>query len=92
MANRSNEYVKRRWQQLIEEFGGRCETCGSLFDLEFSHVVKTACHGKGRGKSRRLFDILRNQHAYQLLCMDCHDIFDGRTSRRRQQDYLREAV
>lgn len=89
MASRMNEYVKRRWSELVDEFGGRCCLCGSIFDLEFSHLQPTDCVGKGRGKSRRLFDILKNRNCYQLLCMDCHDRNDGRSLRRRQPEILR---
>jgi len=89
MANRMNQYVKRRWNELIDEFGGRCELCGSIFDLEFAHVEPTNCVGAGRGKSRRLFDILKNRVSYRLLCMDCHDRHDGRALRRRQPEIIR---
>lgn len=89
MGTRMNEYVKRRWIKLVNEFGGRCGLCGSIFDLEFAHMQPTECLGKGRGKSRRLFDILKNKTSYQLLCMDCHDRQDGRNLRRRQPEILR---
>lgn len=89
MANKQNEWVKRRWNRLIDEYGGRCENCGTLFDLEFAHIRPTDCRGEGRGKYRRLRDILQNRLAYRLLCMDCHDEFDGRKRRKRQSDYVR---
>lgn len=90
MGRRQNEYVKRRWAQLIEEYGGKCTNaeCGTMFDLEFAHIQPTECRGEGRGKSRRLFDILRHPHAYRLLCAACHDVLDGRPIRKRQRDIV----
>lgn len=86
MANRKNEYVKRRWALLIEEYGGQCANCPETLDLEFAHVKPTECQGEGRGKSRRLRDILKYPRRYHLLCMNCHDDFDGRKRRRRQPE------
>lgn len=83
MANARNEYVKRRWAALIEEFGGCCHICGWRFFLEFAHRQPTRCRGESRGKSRRLTDILRHRAKYMLLCMDCHDRWDGRKYRLR---------
>ncbi len=88
MAARQNEWVKRRWVELIEEYGGCCQACQKAYDLEFAHTVPTGIHGKGRGKSRRLRDILKNRDCYRLLCFDCHDILDG-MHRHRQQDYIK---
>lgn len=87
MANRKNEYVKRRWAELIEEFGGACAHCADTLDLEFAHTKPTECRGRGRGKERRLLDVLKHRHCYILLCMSCHDVFDGRPVRRRQSQY-----
>ena len=78
MASPQAEWVKRRWQQLIEEFGAQCEACGQLWDLEFAHTKETGVKGRGRGKSRRLQDIIKNRKAYRLLCVECHAEFDGR--------------
>lgn len=89
MANLRNEYVKRRWLRLIEEYGGKCHMCERRWDLEFAHLEPTACQGMGRGKRKRLEDILRHPTAYLLLCETCHDIRDGRPIRKRQSDYLR---
>ena len=87
MATRHNEWVKRRWARLIEEYGGACQDCGKTFDLEFAHLGETGLKGRSRGKSRRLFDILHNRDLYLLLCFVCHDILDG-MYRHRQQDYI----
>lgn len=83
MAAPFNEYVKRRWQQLIEEFGAACMHCGLQWDLQFAHKEPTHCVGRSRGKSRRLKDVLNNRDKYLLLCIDCHADFDGRTRPRR---------
>ena len=87
MANRANEYVKRRWQQLIDDSGGKCAQCPSTGPLEFAHLEPTGLNGKGRGKARRLFNILKHPEKYVLLCVDCHDVLDG-MRRFRQQDYI----
>ena len=89
MANPRNEYVKRRWQRLIEEYGAKCNMCEKQWDLEFAHLEPTTCHGKGRGKRKRLEDILRHPTSYRLLCETCHDLRDGRSIRKRQSDYFR---
>jgi hypothetical protein len=84
MSGAKNEWVKRRWALLIERYGGRCSSCGAAYDLEFAHLQPTQCRGEGRGKYRRLRDILQNAGLYRLLCMNCHDEMDGRTRRKRQ--------
>lgn len=89
LANRRNEYVKRRWQQLIAARGAKCDMCEKCWDLEFAHVLPTACVGQGRSKRKRLRDVLQHPEAYLLLCETCHDLLDGRPLRKRQSDYLR---
>ena len=86
MANQQNEWVKRRWALLIEAYGGKCEACPETCDLEFAHIKPTKCKGMGRGKYRRLRDILAHPKSYRLLCMTCHDLMDGRTVRKRQPE------
>lgn len=34
MAARQNEYVKRRWQQLIDDSGGACAQCQATQDTK----------------------------------------------------------
>ena len=87
MPSRQALYVQRRWEKLLTEYGGQCAACGKRYDLEFAHIAPTDVKGKGRGKARRLFDILRYPTRYTLLCASCHDILDG-MNRRRQADYL----
>ncbi len=72
MGREFNTYVKRRWLTLIREYGGMCATCGSREKLEFAHTKPTALNGRGRGKSRRLLDILKHPDCYTLLCHTCH--------------------
>lgn len=87
MANRNNEWVKRRRNQLLEEFGAKCRDCAKTWDLEFAHLAPTGLKGEGRGKSRRLANILKHRDKYALLCVDCHDVLDG-MRRYRQQDFF----
>ena len=86
MANKNNRYVNRRWNRLIAERGGKCQACEETLDLEFAHVKPTKCVGKGRGKSRRMLDVMKHPKRYILLCMGCHDSFDGRPRRKRQPE------
>lgn len=86
----ANEWYRWKRRQLIEEYGGECQSCGETYGLEFAHVEPTACIGKGRGFNRRVADIMKNPCAYMLLCGDCHDSFDGRCRRKRQQDILKQ--
>lgn len=87
MAGDKNRWVVKTWEKILQEFGGQCAHCEKLYDLEFAHLQPTGLKGKGRGKARRLRDILRNPSSYILLCWECHDLFDGRAVRRRQSLY-----
>lgn len=87
MAAYQNEWVKRVWQATIEAFGSACLHCGKSLNLEFAHTEPTGLCGRGRGKYRRLRDVRRNPDKYILLCMTCHDLFDGRTVRHRQTEF-----
>lgn len=89
MAHRVNEWVKWSWAALVAEYGSVCLHCESRLDLEFAHTEPTGLCGNGRGKYRRLRDVRRNPTKYILLCMTCHDLFDGRTVRRRQTDFVK---
>ncbi len=86
MANRMNEYVKRRWKQLIEDSGGKCAQCPSAEKLEFAHLEPTGLRGRGRGRKERLFDILKHPEKYVLLCGYCHDELDGLNRYGRRTD------
>ena len=89
MANRANEWIKRRWKQLVEDSGGKCAQCPSTEHLEFAHLEPTGLSGAGRGRKERLYNILKHPEKYVLLCIHCHDEFDGMT-RYTQRDYLRD--
>jgi hypothetical protein len=64
--------------RLLEQHGGKCQTCGSTQDLEFAHIKPTKVKGKGRGMKERLWDIKKHPTPYTLLCNWCHAILDGR--------------
>ena len=74
------------WSKLIYWFGGQCWHCGSKLNLEFAHFIPTGLSGKGRGKRRRLYDILNHPLNYGLLCTTCHMEFDGRQRREHDED------
>lgn len=78
---RGNAWVNWRWVLLIEEYGGKCNACGDTDELEFAHIRPTGLNGCGRGKSRRLRDVLAHPDAYLLLCVECHEALDGETYR-----------
>lgn len=78
MANRHNEYAKKRRKTLLAEFDDRCKTCGCEEKLEFAHTHKTGLGGSGRGRKERLFDVIKNRDAYILLCKTCHKAYDRR--------------
>lgn len=77
MANRANEWTKRRWKQLIEDSGGKCAQCPNTEALEFAHLEPTGLRGRSRGRKERLYDILKHPEKYVLLCIYCHDEMDG---------------
>jgi hypothetical protein len=81
-------YVDRR-NALLVMFGEVCRTCGGIDELEFCHIMRTDCHGEGRGYIRRVLDVEQHPESYTLLCRDCHDLLDGRVRRKRQPDIRR---
>ena len=90
MADRSMQWRWRMRQTLIEKFGGRCAHCGLDQDLEFAHTEPTGLKGPSRGSFYRVRDIMLHPQCYLLLCMTCHDLFDGRRPRRRQPEIRHE--
>ena len=68
--------LENRFQELKDEFGNRCEFCGSGKDLQFAHIVPTGLMGQGRGKKKRYFNIRNHKNDYLLLCKNCHGKFD----------------
>lgn len=77
---RNNWYVRKRLE-LIDQFGGKCQECGDSNDLEFAHVKPTDVVGLGRGRNRRVLDVLKNPTHYRLLCHPCHKSYDARDAR-----------
>jgi len=75
--SRSTRYRQSLRARALEAFGGRCQDCGSIVNLQFAHVWPTGLKGQGRGSKRRFRDVLNNQYAYRLLCYDCHAAFDA---------------
>jgi hypothetical protein len=67
-----NEWYRLKRLQLIQEFGGACQECGSTEDLEFAHRTMTGVQGLGRGRNARTLDVMRNPEAYMLICKRCH--------------------
>ena len=77
MTNRQNRRAPERRNELIIEFGGKCEECHSTESLEFAHKEPTGLSGRGRGRKERLYDVINNPDKYRLLCKDCHEMYDN---------------
>src|SRR5688572_10409501 len=92
-------YRNRVWL-LREERGDKCECteerchgeqqpCGSKIKLEFAHIKPTPLTGRGRGSTRRYYDIKRNPDAYRLLCWSpCHLNRDLRQAKNDSQGHV----
>ena len=70
-----------RFKQMVEEqrqqFGGKCQRCGSKTNLEFAHRLHTHLTGtRGRGSRHRYYDVKYHPKSYQLLCHECHTRLD----------------
>ena len=69
-------YTKKVRQKLVNDFGGCCEICKTIYRLEFAHMNNTTVEGTGRGIILRLADITLNKCLFKLLCKRCHAVFD----------------
>lgn len=73
-------YYKRKRREVIELLGGRCEKCGTIFNLEIDHVNGyngTLSPNKSRGGTRNLHDALKLIKAgrkceLRPLCHNCN--------------------
>ena len=79
------QYQQKR-QELIAVFGGKCQKCGSVEDLELAHKEWTGLNGQGRGKWRRYYDVIKNPEKYWLGCKDCHDEYDKDNKARAKEE------
>lgn len=71
------DLFNRLFDELRQLFGGRCKCCGSTLSLQFAHIKETGLSGRGRGKSRRYYDIKKHPDCYALLCEKCHKLLDS---------------
>jgi len=71
-----SQWLNRKFEELRQEFGGKCKNCQSTEKLQFAHLEETGLHGWGRGKKVRYYDIINHRNAYILLCELCHKKFD----------------
>ena len=71
----SNEWMKAKYAELLQTHplkeGGRDGK-----HLEFAHLLPTGLNGRGRGKAKRVFDILKNPDSYILLSKKTHRYLD----------------
>lgn len=80
MTNRFNLFIKRKFRELREKRGNKCEICGNVVNLQFAHIhgKETKLTGKrGRGRKERYYDIIKNPKSYVLLCEKCHKLYDA---------------
>ena len=68
-----HEWEKNRMQELRNQRGNKCDSCGSSENLEFHHILPTGLSGMGRGFYQRMKDISLHPDSYLLLCKSCHD-------------------
>lgn len=73
-----SQWLRNKRQELIQEFGGCCNNCGSKSRLEFAHIKATQLNGMSRGRWKRVYDIIKNKDSYTLLCHNCHEQFDSK--------------
>lgn len=76
MPNYMNVWIRKSRKKLIQDYGGKCSKCKSIFNLEFAHVSQTKLFGRGRGRKERYYDIINNPTKYILLCNKCHYLRD----------------
>lgn len=83
MTNYMNKFVRRKIDELKDEYGGKCWNCGSTSNLQFAHIKETELNGRSRGRKERLYDVMKHPDCYALLCSGetgksgCHEMYDS---------------
>ena len=72
MCAPSIEYARAILAEERRRGGERCERCRANPGDEFHHLKPTGLNGRGRGMTRRAYDIRRHRRSYILLCIACH--------------------
>lgn len=79
-----NDWFRKRMDELRASRGNRCEEieggirCEATTALEWAHIKETPVNGWGRGRNRRILDIMKHTDHYKLLCKPHHLRMDGR--------------
>lgn len=74
------KYYRRKRKEQIIKFGGKCSIDSNCSGrLEFAHIKETGLKGMGRGRFKRLYDVIKNPNCYKLLCHLHHMEFDHKT-------------
>lgn len=79
---------RARRLSMVKQFGGNCWACGrklSRTTAHFAHRKPTGLDGGNRGSWHRLHDVMVNPTFYALLCLYCHEDYDGMTKSWRGQ-------
>ena len=72
-------YLTKLRRSLIKQFGGVCmcsPECKETRWLQFAHIKPTLVSGLGRGKAKRIYDVIHNPDCYILLALKCHKKYD----------------
>lgn len=75
---RQNIAIDKKQKQLIEEFGGRCEKCGTTEKLQFAHKIGHRIgYGPSRGKNARILEVSKyGKDRFHLFCVKDHREYD----------------
>jgi len=77
MTEMTNSWIKKKGIELKQKYPFCANPmCKSLAD-EFAHLEPTGLNGSGRGRNKRILDILKNEDKYVRLCKRCHDLLDN---------------
>ena len=91
--SRKKRWLRRKKERLVEEFGGKCNTCGNenKEDLQFAHRVGFRLNwGRSRGKEKRLLEVERNKEMFILLCQNCHVLYDRNNKPTAEEETARK--
>lgn len=75
--NRANKWYRDKLNELNEENKYCANPMCNSFSDEWAHLEPTGLRGNGRGRNKRILDILKHRKSYARLCKKCHKILDG---------------
>lgn len=78
-AAKVNGFYLRQKEELITDFGGKCQFCESHFhdQLQFAHKIGFRwMYGASRGRNARIAEVKKYPKRFLLLCNICHRNYD----------------